>query len=117
MRTGNPNWVKGKAQNPAGRPKGTKNKFSLAHLQRAMEKAKKTHSGQSLIESMCERAYTNDHVAIAILRKMLPDLRQVDAIVDVGTIGYACLTPEQACADMDAATIGTKPKSKNEVKP
>ena len=113
MARGNPAWKKGGGGgNPKGRPKGTSNRFNLTDLKKAMDKAAKVNGGKTLLESMCERAYKDNMVAVAILRKMLPDLKQVEAVIDVVNVGYALLSPAEACAAMDKATIGKKPKTK-----
>ena len=112
MRTGNPDWVKGVSPNPKGRPKGSKNRFSLSDLQKALDKAKAKHKGVSLLDHICSRAYESDIMAIAILKKMLPDLKQVEAAVDVALGGFAAMSPDEAAIQMDAATVGKKPKVK-----
>lgn len=109
-KAGNPNWTKGKGGNPGGRPKGSKNKFSIADLVKALNRAKEKNNGVSLLDHVCENAYKDNHLAVCILKKMLPDLKQVEALIDVEQVGYATLTPEQACAQMDADTVGGKPK-------
>ena len=105
---GNPNWAKGESGNPAGRRKGSKNKFSIADLQKALNRAKKKNNGVSLLDHVCENAYKDNHLAVCILKKMYPDLKQVEARRDIAQVGYAALTPEQACAQMDADTVGKK---------
>ena len=102
-------WKPGESGNPAGRPKGTKNKFSIVDLQKAMDKAKEKNGGVSLLEHVCRKAYNDNGLAIAILKKMLPDLRRVEAIVDVDLVGFATMTPAEAAASMDKATLGEKP--------
>ena len=106
----NSTWTKGKSANPTGRPKGAKTKWGISDLKRALAKAAKGQDGKSLLESMCERAYKNDRIAVAILKKMLPDLKMIDAVVEYGNKGYSCLTPSDAAEQMDDATIGEKPE-------
>lgn len=102
----NPNWQKGVSGNPAGRPLGTKNKFSLADLQKSLDKAKENHGDVSLLDHVCDKAYDDNVIAIAILKKMLPDLKRMEAIVDVDMVGFAIMTPAEAAAAMDSATTG-----------
>ena len=110
--TGNPNWVKGcEGPNPKGRPKGSKNRFSPKDLETALEKAREAHGGVSLLDHLCGKAYEDNKLGIAILKKMYPDLKQIEALVDVEHGGYAGLTPAEAAAMMDAATTGTKPNA------
>ena len=108
--TGNPNWVKGcEGPNPKGRPKGSKNRFSPKTLEDALKKAQDKHGGVSLIDHLCGKAYEDNKLAVAILKKMYPDLKQIEALIDVDFGGYAGLTPAESAAEMDAATVGDRP--------
>jgi len=93
-----------------GREKGTPNKAPGPdkELEDALCRAKGKHRDVSLIESVCDRAYGDTPLAIAVMRKMLPDMRQVE-VVRKYEGGYAEDTPAEACEKMDAATIGEKP--------
>lgn len=70
----NPNWVKGVSGNPKGAPR----KPEIAELRKALREAKKSHKGKSFINSYVERAYTNSPMAIALLKKLVPDLNESD---------------------------------------
>jgi hypothetical protein len=73
-RKGNPNWVKGVSGNPSGRAAGR-----MAELEKAMAAAAKKYGGKTFLTHLCEIAYKDNQVAIAIARKLLPDLKAVDA--------------------------------------
>ena len=62
--------INGKSNNPNGRPpKGNAFVEQLAKAIKVVEKAK----GKSLMQHAIERAYVEDTVLIALLRKVLPD--------------------------------------------
>ena len=63
----------GNPGNPKGRPK----KPEIDELRIALNKAAKKHD-KTLLDHAVERAYTDTNVLIAILRKLLPDLRSVE---------------------------------------
>jgi len=65
---GNPNWKRGVSGNPKGRPY----KPEIAQLREALEKAEEKYD-KSFLQHIVERAYVNDQVAIALLRKIVPD--------------------------------------------
>ncbi len=72
---GNPNFVKGN-KIATGRPKGSKNKLTLA-LQEAIEIVAK-EKGKSLFEYFVERSYKNDNVLVALIRKLVADKTHVE---------------------------------------
>ena len=65
--------VKGKTNNPHGRPPA--GHAFIDELTKALKKVEQK-KGQSLIEYAVERAYKNDVVLCALLKKILPD--QID---------------------------------------
>lgn len=66
--------------NKNGRPKGSKNKFSVAELQKAFEKAAKKNKGKTILEHLAEEAYSDSTLAVALMKKMLPDMRTIEMI-------------------------------------
>lgn len=72
-----PLWEKGQSGNPAGRPKGIKDKRALF---REMLEAK----APALVEKAIDMAMQGDASALRLcIDKILPTLKQVDAEVDV----------------------------------
>ena len=66
-----------------GRKLGSKNKsYSREAIEKAIENAKTKHDGISLLEHLCDLAYTDEKVAIALLRKLAPDLKSVELQID-----------------------------------
>lgn len=61
-------WKKGECGNPNGRPR----KPEVEILRDALEKAKIMH-GRHFIEHFVRKAYTDDQIAIALAKKLLPD--------------------------------------------
>jgi hypothetical protein len=67
-------WKKGQSGNPAGKPKTDARKLLEAAI--AAESKKR---GKSLYQHMVERAFEDDTVLLGLARKLLPDLRSIDA--------------------------------------
>ena len=74
MKTGNPNWKKGVSANPKGRPKGTTRTNLLMDAIAKVEKRKK----KKFLLHAIEQAYDDPKVLIAILKKIIPDLKAIE---------------------------------------
>lgn len=75
-------WKKGESGNLKGRP--PKGDAFMEKLQEAIKNVEKA-TGIQLMEHLVLRAMENDQVLIALTKKLVPDLRQVDSKVD-GTL-------------------------------
>ncbi len=75
MKTGNPNWKKGISANPKGRPKGT-TRTNL--LMDAIAKVEKQKGKKKFLLHAVQEAYTDNKVLIAILKKIIPDLKAIE---------------------------------------
>jgi len=76
---GNPNFVKGN-KIATGRPKGSKNKLTLA-LQEAIKQVEK-EKNKTLFRHFVERGFKSDNVLVALIRKLLADKTQVEGVLD-----------------------------------
>ena len=63
--------------NSKGRPKGRKDAFNLGMLEKALKKAAKEHNGVDILQHFVTRAYLDDTVLAALMRKILSDKSNV----------------------------------------
>lgn len=79
---GNPNFYKGMpSNNPDGRPKGSKN--YLTQLEESLEKEAKK-KGISYYDKIAEWCFRYPNVAIAILKKFMPDKNSTELTTPEG---------------------------------
>jgi len=74
----NPNWKKGVSGNPKGRPKDAEADL----LRKALKDAAKKRGKKGYLEHLAERFYENDKLAVAMAKKILPDLSSIDGKID-----------------------------------
>ena len=98
-------FKKGEINNPKGRPKGSKNRFSVAELQKAFQKAAKT-KGSSILEHLALKAYDDTTLAIALLRKMLPDTKQLELTSLSSDNQWATKSPAEIAREMTSLSMG-----------
>lgn len=63
-------------ENNPGRPKGSKNKFSMAKLEEAIELEEdvaKAENAPGIFQMFVRMAYANPNVMIALMKKFVPD--------------------------------------------
>jgi len=67
--------------------------------------AKEEHGGVDLLTHLCSKAYSDTKVAVAILKKILPDLTRLEVIDPLRAGVWECLSPADAAAKMDELTV------------
>ncbi len=91
-----------------GMKKGFKSGYSRETIEAAFEAAKVKHGGVSLLEHLCELAYQDDKIAVAMLKKLVPDLRSLQLQVEPADMGeYGSMTTAEIGRDMMWASDGT----------
>ena len=73
-------WKKGQSGNPKG---SKKRKTCFAALEEAIKSVEKTKD-KTLMEHFVEQAYTDNHVLVALMKKVVADLKGVELSADVG---------------------------------
>jgi hypothetical protein len=69
-------FKKGQSGNTKGRPK--KGLAAMDDLTRAIARCEKKEERLPLMEHYVDRAYNNDGLLIALMKKILPDLKQTE---------------------------------------
>lgn len=75
-------WKKGESGNPNGRP--PTGQAELEQLRAAIKKVSKKEE-KSLFEHFIQRAYDNDGVLIAVMKKIIADMKHIEAEINIET--------------------------------
>ena len=70
-------WEKGQSGNPHGRPRNA----VMDELKKAIKQVEKEQNCRLLVH-MVRKAYTSDLVMVALMKKILPDLQQIDTEIN-----------------------------------
>lgn len=97
-------FVKGHKNISPGRPQGT---CRTEELDQAIREVQSEPRRKNWLKSLIRRSYKDTTLAVAILNRKFPVLKQVE-LTQKYTGGYAALTPAEACKKMDLATMGKK---------
>jgi len=95
-------FPKGTSGNPNGRPKGIRNRPTVIEFEQSIARVEKKKR-KNLIDHFIERAYENDKVLIAVMKKRFPDLRSIEGMLGVGMF---------TMSDEEAAAIQKKLKQR-----
>lgn len=122
---GNPNWVKGVSGNPAGRVKNPMTTLvaeSIARIEKKRQELKEKGElpdGElvSFVDNFVEMGYSNPQIMIAVMRKLAPDLKQLDVDMNAlinGDLNLAHMSDEDINAELKklrSRKNGDKPAS------
>jgi len=70
----------GHCLNAKGRPKGSKNKYSIKELMEAIKEVE-VEKGESLLSTFVKKGYEDKTVMIALMKKLLPDLKSIEGVM------------------------------------
>ena len=73
-------FVPGSSGNPAGRIKGSTNRYSIKTLMDAIAKVE-GKQGKPLLQHFISEAYHDKTVLVAVMKKVLPDLKSIESLV------------------------------------
>ena len=69
-------WKKGQSGNPLGRQKGIRSEAEK--LRQALKKVEKERD-VDFYQHFCERALEDNHILIALMKKLVPDMKQIES--------------------------------------
>lgn len=75
-------WKRGESGNPKGRNKGTKNLVTQQEFIQALRNVEKKRK-INVLERFFERALKSDAVLVAVMKKLVPDLKALDMRLDL----------------------------------
>lgn len=75
-------WKPGESGNPDGRPKGSHNLVTQQEMMTALRNVEKKRK-INLLERFFERALKSDAVLVAVMKKLVPDLKALDMRLDL----------------------------------
>jgi len=103
-----------------GRPVLSGEQFSIESLRLAFIKEGEKQ-GMTFYEWCAKQAFNKDAhpLMLGMLRKLLPDLKQIEVAVDVEKVGFASFGPDEEAAKMDGLTVGnpTPAEADNNITP
>lgn len=79
-RAANGQLLPGECANLNGRPKGSKNRYSIAELWNAIKVVEKKKR-KPLLQHYAEQAYAEPMILVSIMKKLLPDLKGIEGFV------------------------------------
>ena len=100
---GNPNWVKGVSGNPNGRPPTAKSE--LDRLRDAVKLVEK-EQGITLYAHFVRQAFEDNTVLVALAKKLVPDLKQIDSSIERKSLSLIGITLDPDVQALVSAFIG-----------
>lgn len=98
-------------RNYKGRQKESRIIYTEENIRKALSDAKQKHNDVDLLTHLVNKAYTDTKIAIAILKKILPDLTHLEVLDPLRNGEWGAMTPAEACKKMDQSTVPFKPEA------
>lgn len=107
-------WDKGQSGNPDGRPKGPKSE--LAKLREAVREVESRRlnsgikEGAKLYEHFVMQAFKDNAVLNALLKKLVPDLKQIDGTIEKKQLNLLSISLNPEFQELIQAFLGKMAK-------